>query len=128
MTTTELIAKVKDNTFSSIYSKEDVIKMLEAITEQPKQEVSLMDAFKMFKNEFLETLDTEHSFHEFDSDCIDTSTAEFSLSGNEINLDCVELDNREIMREVRNQIIDDVFDMMESEIEEKEKENETTEN
>ena len=127
MTTTELLSKVKENTFSSIYSKEDVIKMLEAITEQPKQ-VSLMDAFKMFKSEFMETLDTEHSFHTFDSDCIDTSTAEFSLHGNEINLDCVELDNREIMREVRNQIIGDVFDSMEQEIEEKEKENETTEN
>lgn len=126
MTTTELLSKVKENTFSSIYSKEDVIKMLEAITEQPKQEVSLMDAFKMFKSEFLHILDMEHHNHEFDNDCIDTSTAEFSLSGNEINLDCVELDNREIMREVRNQIIGDVFDSMEQEIEEKEKE--TTEN
>lgn len=123
MTTTELIAKVKDNTFSSIYSKEDVIKMLEAITEQP---VSRMDAFKMFRNEFLQIFDVEHHNHEFDNDVIDNSTAEFSLHGNEIYLDCVELDHREIMNEVRRQIIDDVFDSMEQEIEEKEKE--TTEN
>lgn len=96
--------KEVESSFPSIYSKEDVVKLLTEIDSRLEEETGTVDLEK-FKEQFLETfardLDSPRN-----SELVDTGTAEFDIShGNVLELTSVEVDYEKIYR-----IAEDAFD------------------
>lgn len=86
---------------SSIFTKEDVMKLLAAISIEPETLYLNREAV----DRLLELID----FNIRDVDvisAIDKSTAEFSLDGNTIELDSVEIDSSYIFDEVERAVED----------------------
>ncbi|NDB87141.1 MAG: hypothetical protein EB127_31320 [Alphaproteobacteria bacterium] len=118
----QAVASVQ-NAFPSIYTKDDVIKLLESI-EISEEKVSssltnsqIEELCKRVVAQVKENADNLDS-----SDVVDTSTAEFSLSYNEIQLDSVDIDTRNIVDEVVNGIGDVIEEFFEELAEENEQE------
>ena len=120
----QAVASVQ-NAFPSIYTKDDVIKLLESIVIEPSEQVAsgltksqIEELCKRVVAQVKENADNLDS-----SDVVDTSTAEFSLSYNEIQLDSVDIDTRNIVDEVVNgigDVIEEYFDELENESEDSE--------
>jgi hypothetical protein len=89
----ELISLVEGNNLSTIYSKQDVINLLNNIkTDQIKLDyVGIARRLKAKAYDLIGDI--------YQPDLVDTSTAEFELNGNEICLTEVEVDIRKISEE-----------------------------
>jgi hypothetical protein len=84
-----------ENSPSSIFTKDDVLRLLSEISTESKN-VSLN---RESVDRLLEMIDS--TINDVDaSDIIDKSTAEFSLDGNQIELDNVDIDGSYIFNEV----------------------------
>ena len=118
----ETVASVQ-NAPSSIFTKEDVISLLNKITIP---EASEQVATGLTKDQIEELCKKvvaqvkENADNLDSSDVVDTSSAEFSLSYNEIQLDSVDIDTRNIVDEV----VCGIGDVIEEYFEELNKENE----
>ena len=106
----EAVASVQ-NAFPSIYTKDDVIKLLESIeiTSAPKfsEEVieKLIDAVTTATTRKIERLDTE--------DLVETGSAEFELNYNEISLSSVDVNTGTIADEVETAVQDAINEFFE---------------
>ena len=118
----EAVASVQ-NAFPSIYTKDDVIKLLESIEVSDKGSSTLTS---LQINELCEKITDalKENADNLDSDAIDLSSAQFSLNYNEIELDSVDFDTREIVRNV----VDGIGDVIEEFFEELNKETEEDNN
>lgn len=102
----------------SFYSLEQVIKIISDIEEPsstgltPAQIRNLCDQIKSRIEDNLDQIDY--------STVIDRGTAEFSLNGNEIELESVEVDSREVASEAVYGIADEIEDYFETEFAEQE--------
>lgn len=95
----QAIKKVWDS-IGSIFTKEDVVALIEGIETEGGLDFDV--------SELIEHV--EDAIGNIDSmDVIDTSTADFSLSGNEINLDHVDVDTSYLQGEVSG-AINEFFD------------------
>jgi len=127
MTKQEVISQVKGS-FGSLFTKEDVIKCLNMVVEQPKVETKASypsrDWLDRIKNEILSRI-KEVDFN--DTDMIDGSNFEFSIKyGNQIELDSFDIDACSLKNYVENEI-EEVFGVIEDDIIEIQKHNEETE-
>ena len=96
--------KEVESSFPSIYSKEDVVKLLTEIDSRLEEESGNVDLDK-FKDRFLERFSRELESPR-NSELVDTGTAEFDIShGNVLELTFVEVDYEKIYR-----IAEDAFD------------------
>lgn len=109
----EAVASV-ENAFPSIYTKDDVIKLLNSIELEPSEQVA-----NGLTNEQIEDLcrrivdQVKENAENLDSDIVDKDSAEFELYGNEISVSSVDIDTREIAREVVNGIGDTIEEFFE---------------
>jgi hypothetical protein len=87
------------NSVSSIFSKEDVIRLIESI--EVGNEVQIEDALSTL----YDTLDRASS----NNALVEWSTAEFALNGNEITLENVDVDVAEIVNMVR-EILEEIVE------------------
>ena len=110
----EAVASVQ-NAPTSIFAKEDVIKILKSIqTEGESGSIDFKDLIETVKSHVKDAVDN------FDNSMIDTSSASFSLNYNEIELDSVDFDTKEMVDYLET-AVDDAFSEWEEE-QEKEKE------
>ena len=117
----QTVAAVK-NAPGSMYTREDVISLLSnlqttnSITSLDPQIIKdLCDAISDEIRDNLKGMDS--------SDVVDTSSAEFSLSYNEVCLECVDIDTDNIVSEALNNIddvIEEFFEKLTEEAEEEE--------
>ena len=121
----ETVAAVK-NAPGSMYTREDVISLLsnlqaaDSITKFDQQMIT--DLCEVISDEIRDNLKGMDS-----SDVVDTSSAEFSLSYNEVCLECVDIDTDNIVSEALNNIDDvivEFFERIEAEAEEMNEEEE----
>jgi hypothetical protein len=116
----QAVASVQ-NAFPSIYTKDDVVKLLESIEiEAPKS--SSINLSRDQINDLCREIvaQVKENAENLDSDCIDKDSAEFSINSNYLELDCVEFDTSVIAKEV----VCGIGDVIETFIEALEKENE----
>lgn len=94
-TVNETVELVKESV-SSIFTKEDVLNLLANIESSGTLDRAMVDRLLELIEDNLRNVDGE--------DMIDKSTAEFSLNGNEIELEGVELDTTYVFDEVENAV------------------------
>jgi len=95
-TVNETVELVK-NSPSSIFTKDDVVNLLSAIgTESAGLDRAAVDRLLELIEDNLRNVDGE--------DMVDKSTAEFSLDGNQIELDSVEVDSSYVLDEVESAV------------------------
>ena len=95
-TVNETVELVK-NSPSSIFTKDDVVNLLAAIgTESAGLDRAAVDRLLELIEDNLRNVDGE--------DMVDKSTAEFSLDGNQIELDSVEVDSSYVYDEVESAV------------------------
>jgi hypothetical protein len=82
------------NSESSIFSKEDVVRLIEGIVESPYLTSTQIEKVL---NEFENTLDYQASNNRL----VEFDTAEFELNGNEITLENVDVDISSIVDHAR---------------------------
>jgi len=86
-----------NNSPASLFSKDDVVKLLTALEVTAAVPTSeMIDKLMDLVEDNLRNVDSE--------DMVDKSTAEFSLDGNKIELDSVEVDSSYIVDEVQSAI------------------------
>ena len=114
----QAVASVQ-NAFPSIYTKDDVIKLLESILIPEERSVGLSQSqVEELCRRVVEQV--EENADNLDRDCVDTDSAEFELNGNEISLYSVDVDTKEITRVV----VDGIGDVIEEFFEDLNKESE----
>ena len=116
----QAVASVQ-NAFPSIYTKDDVVKLLESIEiESPKSSSKLsQDQINDLCRQIVAQV--KENAENLDNDCIDRDSAEMSMGySNTVELDSVEFDTSE----VANQVVDGIGDVIETFFEELEKEEE----
>lgn len=117
----QAVASVQ-NAPSSIFTKEDVINLLNGISA-PKGGIEInRQIIKDLSNAILDQV-RENANNLDSSDVCDLSTAEFSLNYNELSLDSVDIDNDQIADNVVCGIYDTIeefFETLEKEEEEEE--------
>jgi len=90
----QAVASVQ-NAFPSIYTKDDVVKLLESIEiDSSGKGTFTREQISVLVERLIEEVKSNVS--RLDSDCIDRSSAEFSLNCNEIELDSVDFDTSEV--------------------------------
>ena len=94
-TVNETVELVK-NSPSSIFTKDDVVTLLSAIRSENGLTRDTLDRLLELIEDNLRNVDGE--------DMVDKSTAEFSLDGNQIELDSVEVDSSYVFDEVESAI------------------------
>ena len=94
-TVNETVELVK-NSPSSIFTKEDVVNLLSAIGSENGLNRDMVDRLLELIEDNLRNVDGE--------DMVDKSTAEFSLDGNQIELDSVEVDSSYVYDEVESAV------------------------
>ena len=101
----------------SFYSLEQVIKLISDIEDSPTglTQTQMKDLCNRITSRIEDNLD-QMDF----SSMIDRGTAEFSLNGNEIELESVEVDSREVASEAVYGIAEEVIDYLETEFAEQE--------
>jgi len=112
LTIAEAIEKVTTG-FSSVYTKEDVIGLLNAIQlpEPVERLTPISERLSDIKDSIVDRI-TDH----FDNDIVDFSSATFRLDyGNTIELEDIDLDHRAIGRIVEDVLTDVIFDLREEE-------------
>lgn len=119
----EAVASVQ-NAFPSIYTKDDVVKLLNSIEIEAPKGITKID--KQIVKDLSEAIMDELRSNVDNlgcSDVCDLSSAEFELYGNEIQLSSVDIDTEEITRNVVYgiaDVIEDFFEKLEEEEEEEE--------
>lgn len=97
----EAITQVNE-CISSVFSKEDVIKLIEQINNTPLDEQLIEDVLKGFNNKI----------YHIEDDIIDYSSAEFSISyDNKLELECVSID-RDLIIDQLERVFKDITDKM----------------
>lgn len=97
----EAITQVNE-CISSVFSKEDVIKLIEQIEETTLDEQLIEDVLKGFNNKI----------YHIEDDIIDYSSAEFSISyDNKLELECVSID-RDLIIDQLERVFKDITDKM----------------
>ena len=94
-TVNETVELVK-NSPSSIFTKDDVVNLLSAIGSENGLNRDMVDRLLELIEDNLRNVDGE--------DMVDKSTAEFSLDGNQIELDSVEVDSSYVYDEVESAV------------------------
>ena len=113
-----------ENAFPSIYTKDDVIKLLNSIEIEAPKGTAKID--KQIVKDLSEAIMDELRSNVGNLGCsevCDLSSAEFELYGNEIQLSSVDIDTDEITRNVVYgiaDVIEDFFEKLEEEEEEEE--------
>jgi len=98
----EVVELVKGN-YSSVFSKEDVLNLIQSI-EVAKEPNVTKESLVNFITEYIEN-ETER----LDSDdVVDTHSVEFCLNGNEIGIDSINIDSDQLSRELLGGIDDAV--------------------
>lgn len=87
MTITETIGQVTNNSLSSIYTKEDVIRLLENI-KQEENKVDIEKLFEELKNKIERTVQSLDS-----SDVCDFDSVELSMHGREVEVDGIDVNH-----------------------------------
>ena len=117
----EAVASVQ-NAFPSIYTKDDVVKLLTSIEiETPKESSGKLSQDQI--NDLCRKIvaQVRENAEGLDTSCIDKDSAEMSMGySNTVELDSVEFDTSE----VADQIVDGIGDVIETFFEELEKEEE----
>jgi len=99
-----------ENAFPSIYTKDDVVKLLNSIEiESPKESVSLTQS-QIDELCRLIVDQVKDNAENLDSEIVDKDTAEFSINSNYLELDSVDIDTSEIARNV----VDGIGDVIET--------------
>ena len=112
-----------ENAFPSIYTKDDVVRLLESISieiEAPKESSGKLSQYQIDDLCKRIVAQVRENAENLDSDCIDKDSAEFSLSYKELELDSVEF----ATSEVADTVVDGIGDVIETFFEELEKEEE----
>ena len=110
-----------ENAFPSIYTKDDVIRLLTSIEiEAPKESSGKLSQYQIDDLCKRIVAQVRENAENLDSDCIDKDSAEFSLSYKELELDSVEF----ATSEVADTVVDGIGDVIETFFEELEKEEE----
>jgi len=100
----EVVELVKGN-YSSVFSKEDVLNLIQSI-EVAKEPNVTKESLVNFITEYI-----ENEIERLDSDdVVDTHSVEFCLNGNEIGIDSINIDSDQLSRELLGGI-DDAVDM-----------------
>ena len=90
-----------ENNFGSIYTKEDVLNLLNRIQEGPKESFNL----DIFVDTLLNCFERELRNADTD-DFIDRDSASYELNGNEIYLESIEVNNSSVQYFIKTCIID----------------------
>ena len=99
MTITETIGQVTNNNLGSIYSKDDVIRLLENIKEGGTFNfIEKLDELKVKLETVVNNLNS--------SDVVDYDSVEFSLDGREIDVDSIDLNHAELWDTIETEIKD----------------------
>jgi len=101
--TTEEVIYIVNNNYSSVFSKQDVLDLIQSIEvkkENPITKEMLVDFVTSYVETQVEQLDA--------GDILDLSSAEFELNGNEISLDGVDVDSDDLRRNLLGDIDDAV--------------------
>ena len=110
---------------ASLFTKQDVATLLSQFAANLIERTSELQQgstgdIKLFAERIKEHLMEDAANWEWDNDCVALESAEFSLSGNEINLDSCEVDERVMRREVKSHIecsIDEYLESITAELE-----------
>ena len=112
---TNVISKMKDNvneSLSSIFTKEDVIKILETIGEESKEESG---SSVMTQEKIEEILDDLRSVLSNVEDIeVDTDDVELSIEGREISVDNVEIRGKDELESEVQSLIEKLEEVLES--------------
>lgn len=114
MTNAKILEAVQ-NSVSSIFTKDDIIKLLTTETEvtnpteadEDVKAYSKADLRRVFDGAVSLIKDQLSGDLNISEDWVDLYSAGFSLSGNEVNLESVDLDENEIRRQI-NDCIDEI--------------------
>jgi len=89
---------------SSVFTKEDVVNLLRnlEVSSNKLSKSELVDFVTSYVETQVEQLDAQ--------DILDLSSAEFELNGNEITLDSVQVDTRDLTRNILGEIKESVED------------------
>lgn len=89
-----------NNGFGSIYSKEDVINLLDSISVEEKSSIDV-EKIKEFVQESIEDWFNNMSANDY----IDHDSIEFSINyGNTLSVDDIQMDNRQMSRDIYQQV------------------------
>lgn len=112
---TNVISRMKDNvneSLSSIFTKEDVIKILETIGKESKEESG---SSVMTQEKIEEILDNLRSVLSNVEDIeVDTDDVEFSIEGREIVVDNVEIRGKDELESEVQSLIEKLEEVLES--------------
>jgi hypothetical protein len=101
--TIEQVVELVKGNYSSVFSKEDVLNLIQSI-EVKKEPVVTKESLVKFMTEYI-----ENQVDQLDSgEVIDLYSAEFSLNGNEIQLDDINLDKDQLNGELLGNVDDAV--------------------
>ena len=114
LTIAEAIQKVEEG-FGSVYTKEDVILLLNSLkVEGGSESTSMKDVIKELKN--LKNKIVDKVMENMESEVIDYDSACFTIEyDNKIQIDSIDLDDYQVERAIET-AIDDVIDGMEEEM------------
>jgi hypothetical protein len=118
LTTTTAIELVNQST-GSLFTKQDVIDILNRIEDKPTQQEIDFSKFK-------ELLFEEFGNTCWDEDIVDKDSADFSLSWKEIQLDSVEIDEHALRSKFKGLVDDAISNYKEYLTEQEEEEDENT--
>lgn len=100
----QAVASVQ-NAFPSIYTKDDVVKLLESIEiDSSGKGTFTREQISVLVERLIEEVKSNVS--RLDSDCIDRGSAEFSLNYNEVELDSVDFDTSEVSDNIVYGLVD----------------------
>ena len=92
----QAVVKVNE-CMSSVFTKEDVLNLLQSIEMKTSfDKESIISFVERYVEDQVEQLDAE--------DILDLSSAEFELNGNEITLESVNIDTRDLTRNIMGDI------------------------
>jgi hypothetical protein len=98
----QAVVKVNE-CMSSVFTKEDVLNLLQSI-EMKKENLITKESLVDFVTEYVEA-----QVEQLDAgDILDLSSAQFDLNGNEITLENVDIDTRDLTRNILGEIDDAV--------------------
>jgi hypothetical protein len=99
MTITETIGQITNNNLGSIYSKDDVIRLLENIKQEEVLQGNIEDILNKLKDKLESIVNNLDS-----SDVCDYDSAEFSIRGREIEVDSIDVNHSEIWDQIGSEI------------------------
>jgi len=101
--TIEEVTALVNGSFSSVFTKQDVLDLIQSI-EVKKENLITKEMLVDFVSEYIET-----QVERLDAgDILDLSTAEFDLNGCELSLESVDIDTRDLTRNILGEIDDAV--------------------